>query len=460
MGVPRLFSYLRRRYPSILETKASTVSSIYLDGNALLYPIAELGYKSAESIAAILLEVGKGYRDAYGCPIHLYMDGAAHMAKIRQQRFRRFQANPITLVPNVSPVIGEKDQPIPLIPWTSVMFSPGTIMMDQIHQVIESGWTFGTYSSYLEPGEGEHKIIRDIRSSASEGTIGIVGKDADLLMLGMGLQEEGYTIVILRHNDLVSEHGNPNGFRHDDPIFVINCGDLRKAILAGWTNGIHSIWDFNLAVLLVGNDFLPPVPEFEDIRDALPLIESVSPTLYRNNTIDWNGVMKLITDMLKYSYSYGRWLPGYGRKALNPEAFRNLYLFRIYPWKADDDFQRHCVQSWAMTVQWVFQYYHDGLDHASIAWQYPLSFSPSLWMLHEYPLAFEDTMIDPQYPKLTPVQALAAMLPIWLQTLIPDPSITAKLVSISEYYPYAFVLDGPRQDPLIPTIPYDIVASL
>lgn len=462
--MPRLFSYLRRKYPSILNARASTITlaSIYLDGNSLLYPIADLGHKDASSIAATLIEVGREYRDAYQCPIHLYMDGAAHMGKIRQQRHRRFQAGPVTLVPIKTPVVGEKDKLMPMVPWSSVMFSPGTLMMDQIHQALASGWTYGSYSSYLEPGEGEHKIIRDIRSThaASSDSIGIVGKDADLLMLGMGLQEEGYSIVIIRHNDVISENGNPHGFRQDDPTFIVKCVDLRAAILSGWSNGVHSIWDFNLAMLLVGNDFLPPVPEFEDIYVAIPLIEKISPTLYRNGAIDWNGMKSMISEMIGYPYSYGRWLPGYERKTLKTDAFKTLYLFHVYPWNADVAFQEQCVQAWAMTVQWIFQYYHDGLDRASISWQYPLSFAPSLWMLHEYPLDFKHDMSIPQGPKLSPTQALAAMLPIWLRNLLPDPIMVSKLSSIREYYPYEFSLDGPRQEPLIPIIPYDVVASL
>lgn len=507
MGVIGLFSYLLRNYPTAFNVRQNPselrIESVYLDGNALLYPISEVT-KIPEEIAKTLLMVSQQYGQVYQCTCNIYMDGPAHMGKIRQQRMRRFLYEPTSIVVSHTTEVGERsgEVPIPMttqssllgtsVPtifeWSSAVFTPGTEVMERIHQYIvqhkDEYSRVGIYSSYHDAGEGEHKIIRHIkyvsmtRSSNNPYRVGIVGKDADLLLLAMGITTgEGWNVqpYILRHNDRLGEGGKTNGYTPTDPIFTIDASLLRERILASLTpTGRHSIWDFIIATFLIGNDFLPPVPEMGDIYSSIPMIISLSPHLYSRTqsggTINWDGFIRFIQGLISFvrdnpkvrSVAYGKWLQSADTESMSIEAFEILYYFHVSSFKVDAD---KVVFAWLTTIYWIFIYYHDGMDSASIAWQYPLAFSPTLYtlssssVLNDKPWRMIERISTRKVNPLTPVQALAAVLPVWLHNLIPYET-RQRMRTIPQYYPYAFQILNPTGDPLIPIIPYEVVSSL
>ena len=115
-----------------------------------------------------------------------------------------------------------------------------------------------------------------------------------------------------------------------------------------------------------------------------------------------------------------------------------------------------------ITVEWIYHYYHDGLESASRSWQYPSYFSPSIRSILDNKnihLEIGTIPTDQELP-LTPIQALSAVLPIWLHDLIPDINVRNKLLSIRQYYPYGFDKSPYTKEPIIPIIPYEIVSNL
>lgn len=275
---------------------------VYLDANALLYPISE-NTKNPTEIGNEVLSVADGYATLCKNPnssVSIFFDGPPPMGKIRQQRMRRFQYEPTVVLTTTTAEVGQREGTVEitrdgdnLLEWSPAMFSTGTIMMEKIGQTISNGIpnasrsqplqpsqslhpSVAAYSSSNEPGEGEHKIIRDIRAkyARNRGTVnvGIVGKDADLLLLAMGTVElmGNVNIYILRHDD----QQLANGYLVSHPMYFINTGTLRQSIIAGMTNGsfVPSIWDFIIATPLFGNDFLPPIPSVDNIYEILPIV--------------------------------------------------------------------------------------------------------------------------------------------------------------------------------------------
>lgn len=514
MGVRGLFAYLRQNYPNAFKAsqdmpgtygKSLGLTDVYLDGNALLYPIASIT-KNPKEIGKKLLEVAIAYSQAYSCKCHIYMDGPAHMGKVKQQRTRRFGYEPLTNILTATTNVGERKGvnilpspggTIPLIQWSSAVFSPGTEMMEKIHQYIvtylkqHQPKEIGTYSSYHDPGEGEHKIIRDIKKNASGSKVAIVGKDADLLLLGMSItQGEGYNIypIIIRHNDTPPGMGgkfigNENGYTPNDPIFYIDCTILHREIISSYKSRSRTIWDFIIATFLMGNDFLPPIPELSDVRQAIPIILSTLPSLYipRQNgkgSINWESFHIFITallDTIDRNDSYRKniyipWIQGISKNQKNEgkvpgtQLFDSIYYFDMSPFPVNKD---NLVLAWITTIQWIFTYYHDGLDAASIAWQYPPYYSPSLYTLYTYPswkdknvYQMANTLSTRKVEPLTPSQALAAMLPIWLHDLIHNEETRRKVSSLGQFYPYAYQILPSTKDPIIPIIPYEVVSTL
>lgn len=476
MGVLGLFSYLSRSYKKAFSpSRVPIIESVYLDGNALLYPIAEVTKDPAE-IAASMLQVASSYGERYQCRCHIYIDGAAHMGKIRQQRMRRFLYDPVssstphTDVGTREGTISVHDAPR----WSPAMFSPGTDMMQRIHAYIQEHIheynNVSIYSSYMEHGEGEHKIIRHIRDEASRRSpdepyrTAIVGKDADLLLMAMGTcPQEGHNsyIYVLRHNDRYD--GNPDGYRPTDPIYCVDTPLLRDAIIASYKHkGITSIWNFIIASFLLGNDFLPPVPELIDINTSIPMILASKHILYREDTgINWEGLISLIKSMhVDRRNVYKRWIQGDTRN-VGEDAFSSMYYFHMSRFPP---YVEGMILSWLTTLQWVFVYYHDGMDAASIAWQYPLSYSPSLYTLKGMDASTIDasailSTATKEVSPLSPVQALCGVLPMWLHDLLPE-DYRDKISMYREYYPISFDIIDPTGDPIIPPIPYEVLSSL
>lgn len=465
MGVPGLFSFLSRRYGDVFRILGRDrgnldLQGVYLDGNGLLYPIANM-VKKADDIARTLLEAVQEYADVFRCPCHLYIDGPAHMGKMRQQRLRRFMYDPVTMV---------QDRTGDMIPWSPAMFTPGTKMMQDIDTYVQANRIsypgLGVYSSYAEAGEGEHKIIRDLRSLAKSShdrpRVAIVGKDADLLLLGMSLTPaEGYnlSLYILRHDDRT----NVDAYKAIDPMNVIECAQLRQVILGHESQS--SIWSFIVATFLIGNDFLPPVPEFSLIRESLPLILSLHPILADRNGIKWDAIipfLKAYSSIMDQHRDaiYGPWYQSDDAKVVpSIQTFEDLYYFNMTPFKPD---LNALVRTWVSTIQWNYLYYRDGLGGASTAWQYPTHFAPSLnTLLRLIPGSSQDIDdgVKPGPASLTPLQALSGVLPIWLHDLLPK-DIALSLKDHPEYYPYAFKRQPPTGDPIIPIIPHSLLISL
>lgn len=449
MGVPGLQSFLRKRYSTAFLSKPITVSHLYLDANALLYNIAELT-KRPDEIAQLLLDTAREYSKVYSSLVTISIDGAAHMGKIREQRARRFNYPPVTVFTKDESVPGSRQGEIPIsefVEWSPAMFSPGTEIMEQIHRYLLKYKDNILYSSFYEPGEGEHKIIADIRSLPKGSSVAIVGKDADLLLLGMILVEQGYDTYVVRHND--TSEGNPNGYKASDPLWNINCRSLRQQILSDINK--ESIWEFILALMVIGNDFIPTCKDTQSLRDVAPIIiqslKQMKQNMYINSMVQWNvyvEYLKLLNSRLQNS----------------TESESTLYYSSLTPFPAKEDI---LVSAWKTTVEWNIRYYEQGLQVASIAWQYPIFYSPTLYSLLKY-LSKVDVIPTPEVPPLQPHQALAAVLPPWLRNLLPI-NIRQKLQDIPQYFPYAFQLlqkSGHQGDgiPIIPNIPYDVLTTL
>jgi 5'-3' exonuclease len=114
------------------------------------------------------------------------------MAKMRQQRLRRFKSSWMAAAASEGKMDGEEK-------WDRNAITPGTHFMASLaaslHEMIrvhgkKSAWSL---SSSSEPGEGEHKIIAEWRkrgrSGKGGGNYAIYGLDADLIVLSMLGQE-------------------------------------------------------------------------------------------------------------------------------------------------------------------------------------------------------------------------------------------------------------------------------
>ena len=235
MGVPGFFRELVKQYPQIIKNSVGKdVSHLYLDANCLFHPQCfkvlalnadltdqdKLFEKMAQRIIAFI-----DYLADFINPSDLFyvaVDGVAPVAKISQQRQRRFgYANDYKSIINKKYRIPHNDS------WSNIVITPGTEFMYKLHLKLDAhfkkriatsakrGTSYDIiYSSYMTPGEGEHKILQHIKTCdrQSNGSAKVIyGLDADLIFLTMASQYPD--LYLLREADQI----NQAKVDHDDP---------------------------------------------------------------------------------------------------------------------------------------------------------------------------------------------------------------------------------------------------
>ena len=201
------------------------------------------------------------------------VDGVAPMAKITQQRKRRYKEKE-----------GSKGPKDPQNLFDGTCITPGTrfmqLMDNYIKQYINNNMKLRNnlfppniiYSSYLTPGEGEHKIFEHIRAGQvileNPGANVVVGLDADLVMLTL-LSDLPYLYL---YNE------RPNRRTGGIDIEIVNIDMLREYIHKDlnisipenqWISMKTTTRDFVVMVYMVGNDFLPNIIAFDDVQKSI-----------------------------------------------------------------------------------------------------------------------------------------------------------------------------------------------
>eukprot|EP00891_Asterochloris_glomerata_P005074 jgi/Astpho2/5074/Aster-08011 len=239
MGVPGLFAWLRRKYPLIvqqidraedgLRDDEQACDNLYIDANHIIHACTHPAWRDEaftsegemfEEMHAYLERLFKVCR-----PQRLVMmaiDGVAPLAKMAQQRTRRFMAAHLeaqrksleaTVRREMEGQAGGKLD-IPALPdFDSNIITPGTEFMARlatemrrffaIKLVNDEGWRhlLIIVSDANEPGEGEHKIMRFIRQQRTRPEYDpntrhiIYGQDADLILLGLLTREPHFRIL-------------------------------------------------------------------------------------------------------------------------------------------------------------------------------------------------------------------------------------------------------------------------
>ena len=271
----------------------------------------------------------------------LSVDGPAPVAKLYQQKQRRYKAAINT---------GKDSSKSGNVLFDPNVITPGTKFMEDLSQYIIQ-WLNDPkirgqlpnnviYSSHLVPGEGEHKITqylnsinfyREIPKDETRESIHVIyGNDADLIMIGL-LTQVNYRIlrydVSLKNDMKQSENSRKtyNQIRGEQPhrkqhsqqlqqseqntektdggrlvekYVTVNVPMIRNRIV----NQINiSIEDFVLLTFFMGDDFIPIHPSlsvWEDGLDTLiEIIRNGKLKLIIDDKLNWPDILKLIREL-------------------------------------------------------------------------------------------------------------------------------------------------------------------
>lgn len=218
-----------------------------------------------QSIVAYLKKVVGEVRPSKG--VYIAIDGVVPMAKMRQQRLRRFKSAWLTEHGLAEGQEAGKER------WDSNAITPGTEFMRSLRLVLEKevsrhkNWRL---SSSDEPGEGEHKVMAEMRCMSGATHHAVYGLDADLIVLSLltqdTLKEKGLQRIHLFREEV--ENGSLVRNSMGEEEFQWFSIDTLRDILR-----IHTpIRDYCYAMSFLGNDFLPSslgLKMREDGHDAL-----------------------------------------------------------------------------------------------------------------------------------------------------------------------------------------------
>ena len=336
MGIPSYYKKLIDTVPGLVVNSGVTsvtndIEWLFMDYNCLIYhclhredtPVyahnESWESQFLECIVKYTLKVIKKVSPKMG--VFIAIDGVVPMAKMRQQRLRRFKSIWLTQHPEFSENKGDNTSNGPV--WDRNSITPGTVFMSKLRKRLETmikqdGKKTWVLSSSDEPGEGEHKIIAEWRTHKYTGNFAVYGLDADLIVLTiLGRELCGFDNKVW----LFREEVNAGKIAYDSvgeerfEWFSINAlGDwlaaeftgvaLTGVALTGVAPRRTFILNYCFAMSVLGNDFLPGSLGLKIREDGHSELLDIIRTLTHNNIaiidpdtlqISYEGIKTLFT---------------------------------------------------------------------------------------------------------------------------------------------------------------------
>jgi 5'-3' exonuclease len=266
MGIPSYFSYIIANYPNIIRKLSNLRSDgmifdhFYMDCNSIIYDIVrsisseKLSYESEGVIINDVISKIEFFIDMINPSktVYIAFDGVAPLAKMEQQRSRRYK--------NVSNVTDG---------WSTANITPGTEFMKKLSERVIRHFEKDTsginivVSSSNETGEGEHKMFSYIRSQDidPEDTGFVYGLDSDLIMLSIFHCVRFKEFFIFREAPefakslrglLIEESNGSTSCCFMDVVKLSNC--ILSEMKCEYSDTCR-IYDYVMLCFFLGNDF-------------------------------------------------------------------------------------------------------------------------------------------------------------------------------------------------------------
>ena len=222
MGIPSYFSNIVKQHKNVIKKLSGLprIHNLYLDTNGLIYDAVRVvgsnrGMSDDDYEALLIRTVCEKINEYLAMfrpsdKVFIAFDGVAPVAKLNQQRERRYKSWFTTVVEQtitrknalLDPTVATVAVAATAVAagaqkaWNTSSITPGTRFMTKLNTQMrdycaEKARVIGTTVEYIysgsdAPGEGEHKIFEYIRDNAGvhkNTTTLIYGLDADLIML-------------------------------------------------------------------------------------------------------------------------------------------------------------------------------------------------------------------------------------------------------------------------------------
>jgi 5'-3' exonuclease len=460
MGIPSYFSHFVRQHRRIIKqiSHSKSINNLYLDCNSFIYDAVNsdrtntnediiIKYVCDKLIYYInLLKPNKN--------VFIAFDGVAPVAKLNQQRKRRylswFQSHNIQEPQEPQDKQDKQEQN-----WNTAAITPGTQFMSTLAREIKARFNNPKefrlekfiISCADEVGEGEHKLFQFIRANkqyhADTNTV-IYGLDADLIMLTLSHLHISDNLYLFRETPefikSIDNTLNPN------ELYLLDIPEFGKSIIKDLSsdNNINKINDYIFIFFFLGNDFMPHFPSLnirtngiELLLNAYKLIlNSKNLHLTVDGKIQWKNLRLLVEYLSANELTYIKQaymlrekqsintnknknnkqlskekelenqvlnLPTTDRATeqyINPmetgwEAryYKSLFDIRIESIRNECQRRKEICQNYLEGLEWTFKYYNS--DCVDWHWTYKYDYPPLLVDLLKYIPYFDNiTLIN------------------------------------------------------------------
>jgi 5'-3' exonuclease len=416
-------------------------------------------------------------------------DGVAPVAKLEQQRSRRYKSG---YQNNISRAFFKNYKEDP---WNTTAITPGTKFMAELNKKVTTHFSIITpplqniiVSGSNQVGEGEHKLFDYIRKNPEkhfEETTVIYGLDADLIMLSINHLPICPKIYLFRETPHFISSIDSNLEANAD--YLLDIPALAEGIIAHMNNNVelsqaqklstsqkNKVYDYIFLGFFLGNDFMPHFPSInirtggvDKMLNAYKATIGPDENLCDGKTIYWNNVRKVIKFLAALEEEYiiaehksrnfkekrdmpqntpeekiKRFdlTPMYDREAekyINPVKpyWQSRYYRALFDIKSDtdDDQKKDIAINYLQGLEWTMKYYTSGCP--DWRWRYKYSYPPLLEDLIKHVPVFgcEFVPVKPPSPVAELVQ-LCYVLPRDNLNLLPPKLVTELLAKHDDWY--------------------------
>lgn len=444
MGIPAYFAHLIKNHNKIISifNKSQVIDYFFLDSNSIIYDQIRTIEKTVnfenDLINAVCEKINEYIKTVNPQKeTYIAFDGVAPVAKLEQQRTRRYKGQFEKILFN------KKNE------WNTSNITPGTSFMKNLSKKIKE--YFKNEKNIListsdEIGEGEHKIFNRIRKNnklLENSNCFVYGLDADLIMLCLANLNHCKNLFLFRETPEFIKYID----KKLDPckLYKINMSLLAKIICEKLH--INDPKEYVFLFFLLGNDFIPHSPSINIRTEGINILQktyiktisSKNLTLVTNDTISWSNLRLLINELAhqeknNIAYELQRRRRQENKPAKNKEDKYNLIpqnnredeefinpenkywedryytkLFDLERKTNKKQISKICI-NYLESLEWTFSYYIDTCK--DWRWTYDYHYTPLFSDIYEFIPYYNMELIEKNLNKpVSPTTQLAYVLP-------------------------------------------------
>ena len=517
MGIPSFYRHLVKTNPKLIKKEGGLVSVLALDLNCAIYHcLSKLQKKTPYEVSratqfedaliqSVIFYIIK-LRDHVKPTDMLYVaiDGVVPMAKIRQQRMRRFKS--VWMSGEEAKIKGATGDS-----WDRNSITPGTAFMDKLTLKLDQ-WASTQPKTIISgvncSGEGEQKIMSYLRYNPPCGQVVVYGLDADLIILCLWHHSQYNWQFKLLREDVEMKGGVKLNQFGQEQLLYFDINDLASILVNKL--GVP-LTDYVGAMSFLGNDFVPHGLTLcirEDGIDLLmEILKKVGIPLVERVDGNWQYNQKCLLEVVRLiAKEEEHWVSATVIKKLKMNGYRNnskevisdvekeLNILNALPltWKAEKEIAirteegwtlredwriryyeyflwqadpKEAVKQWYKATHWILEYY-TGSESVDLLWYYPWYLPPLFEDIYKYKECLTDG--HGYFKKADPISSKAQLLmvlPIESYRLLPR-NLRSLPIHKPEFFPskWTFFSAGRRQlwecEPMIPMLPFEIVRKI